>query len=411
MDIKQQAPSIAAQAQAPEVLFVISALQVGGAELHLAAVAQALVALGWRVSVYALVEGGPLAETLRQGNVTVLMPPVERAEKSWSKMRRSLRLARAMAHLLTVMLKRRPAVVHFFLPSAYLLGAPLALLARLPVRVMSRLSRNVYQHDDWRYRYVEPMLHRTMTAILGNAQSIIRELRDEEGAPAGRLGVIYSGIDIGRFADAGSRSKTRADLGLEPATLAFVIVANLIPYKGHIDLLYALALANPRLPAQWRLFVVGRDDGIGAELRLLASKLGLEQNITFLGLRTDIPEILKACDIGILCSHQEGLSIAVFEGMAAGLPMVVTDVGGNREAVLDGQTGILVPAHDPARLAAAIVRLANDEPLRVGLGAAGRRRMALHFTLEQSIKSYDALYRALLAGGFPQNVLLGGAAD
>ncbi len=403
MKAEQPAPSIAADARACEILFVISALQVGGAELHLVEVARALARLGWRVSVYAFVEGGPLQKELRQGGVTVLLPPVEPSERSWSRVRRLLRLMRACAHLLTVMRKRRPAIVHFFLPSAYLIGAPLAFLARIPIRVMSRLSLNVYQQDDWRYRNAEPRLHRTMTAILGNSQSIIRELRDKEGVPAKRLGLIYSGIDVSRFAQAPARSKMRADLGLGPATLAAVVVANLIPYKGHLDLFRALALADLQLPAQWRLFVVGRDDGIGPELRREAASLGLGGKIVFLGLRSDIPEILAACDIGILASHQEGLSIAVFEGMAAGLPMVVTDVGGNREAVLDGQTGILVPAHEPARLAAAIVRLANDEPLRTSLGAAARRRMAEHFTLEQSVKSYDALYRVLLAGGSPQD--------
>jgi glycosyltransferase involved in cell wall biosynthesis len=412
MKVEQPAPSIVAGALAPEILFVISALQVGGAELHLVQVAQALARLGWRVSVYAFIEGGePLQEKLRESGVTVLLPPVERSERSWSRIRRLLRLMRASAHLSTVMVRRRPAIVHFFLPSAYLIGAPLALLARIPIRVMHRLSLNVYQRDDWRYRHMEPRLHRAMTAILGNSQSIIRELREKEGVPARRLGLIYSGIDVSRFALVSSRAKTRAELGLEPRTLTLVVVANLIPYKGHADLLQALALADSRLPAQWRLLVVGRDDGIGHELRRQAAALGLEEKIVFLGLRNDIPEILAACDMGVLASHQEGLSIAVFEGMAAGLPMVVTDVGGNREAVLDGQTGLLVPAHDPARLAAAIVRLANDEQLRSRLSAAARARMAEHFTLEQSVKSYDALYNVLLAGGSPQEATRSRVAD
>ncbi len=409
MNIAVNTPSIAKEKQT-EIFFVISALQIGGAELHLAAVAQALVRRGWRVSVYAFVEGGPLKEILQRGNVTVLFPPVERSERSWSRIRRRFRLVRATANLFAVMMRHRPGIVHFFLPSSYLIGAPLAFLARVPIRVMSRLSLNVYQSEDWRYRYVEPKLHRTMSAVLGNSQSIIRELR-EEGVPAKRLGLIYSGIDVGRFENAGSRSATRASLGLAPTTLALVIVANLIPYKGHSDLFQALAQAAPQLPAQWQLFIVGRDDGIGAELQLEAARLGLSEKIVFLGLRTDIPEILHACDIGVLCSHQEGLSIAVFEGMAAGLPMVVTDVGGNREAVLDGQTGILVPTRDPARLAAAITRLANDEPMRTRLGDAARRRMAEHFTLEQSVQSYDVLYRTLLAGGSPQDLVQSGVRD
>ena len=203
-----------------------------------------------------------------------------------------------------------------------------------------------------------------MTAILGNSRSVVRELSEMEGVPARRLGLIYNGIDVARFTDAGSRAATRAALGLGPQTLTLVIVGNLIPYKGHGDLLAALGQAAPRLPPDWRLLIVGRDEGIASSLQAQAAELGIGQKVCFLDTRNDVPEILNACDIGVLCSHQEGFSNAVLEGMASGLPMIVTDVGGNAEAVLDGECGIVVPPHDPARLADAIVRLANDPSLR-----------------------------------------------
>ncbi len=141
-----------------------------------------------------------------------------------------------------------------------------------------------------------------------------------------------------------------------------------------------------------------------SSLQAQAAELGIDRNVVFLDSRNDVPEILNACDIGVLCSHQEGFSNAVLEGMASGLPMIVTDVGGNAEAVLDGECGIVVPPHDPARLADAIVRLANDPSLRIGFGSAGRRRVVEHFALDRSIQSYDALYRALLAGTMPENI-------
>ena len=93
--------------------------------------------------------------------------------------------------------------------------------------------------------------------------------------------------------------------------------------------------------------------------------------------------------------------------MASGLPMIVTDVGGNAEAVLDGECGIVVPPHDPARLADAIVRLANDPSLRARFGSAGRRRMAEHFALDRSIGAYDVLYRALQSGVAPGDIRRG----
>jgi glycosyltransferase involved in cell wall biosynthesis len=106
----------------------------------------------------------------------------------------------------------------------------------------------------------------------------------------------------------------------------------------------------------------------------------------------------------MLCSHQEGFSNAVLEGMAASLPMIVTNVGGNAEAVLDGECGIVVPPSDPPRLAEAIARLAKSPELRTAFGGAARRRVTEHFSLESSVEAYDAMYRALLSGAEPQDI-------
>ena len=284
------------------------------------------------------------------------------------------------AHLFNVMRRRRPTIVHFFLPAAYLVGAPLAIFSSVPVRIMSRRSLlNAYQQSYPLALKFERRLHRKMTAILGNSRSVVRELNQLEDVPTSRLGLIYNGVDTARFTNAGSPKVTRAALGLSQETLALVMVGNLIPYKGHSDLISALGLAASKLPEDWRLLLVGRDFGVAAGLREQASKLGIEDKIVFLGVRNDVPEILNACDIGLLCSHQEGFSNAILEGMAAGLPMIVTDVGGNAEAVVDGETGIVVPSHDPRLLAAAIVRLAQDRSLRASLGNAARNRVAEHF--------------------------------
>jgi len=174
------------------------------------------------------------------------------------------------------------------------------------------------------------------------------------------------------------------------------IVANLIPYKGHADLVDALALAAPDLPSGWRLLCLGRNDGIGDCLRQRAAMAGIGDNILWLGSRRDVPQILAASDIGLLVSHQEGFSNAVLEGMAAGLPMVVTDVGGNAEAVADGDTGYVVPARDPQALAAAIRRVARD-PQRRLMGERGRERIHQHFSLDACVDAYERLYEEAMA--------------
>ena len=106
--------------------------------------------------------------------------------------------------------------------------------------------------------------------------------------------------------------------------------------------------------------------------------------------------LLEAADFGVLPSRaNEGFSNAILELMRAGLPMIVTDIGGNAEAVVDGETGFVVPAADPAALAAALLRLAQDPALRRKLGEAGRERLAKHFTLADCVAKYRALYDEL----------------
>jgi glycosyltransferase involved in cell wall biosynthesis len=269
----------------------------------------------------------------------------------------------------------------------------------LPVRVMSRRSLNVYSQNRHWVREIEIKLHRTMSAILGNSLSVVRELHGVEYVPSDRLGLLYNGIDAAVFHRPELREAERAALSLSPATVAMITVGNLIPYKGHADLIEALRLSAGKLPADWRLFIVGRDDGIGEALRRQAAAAGLGDRIVFLGERRDIGELLSACDIGLLCSHQEGFSNAVLEGMAAGLPMIVTDVGGNREAVADNECGFVVPAHDPARLGQAIVTVSGDAALRARFGAAGRARLLEKFSIEQCVAKYDRFYRAMRSGG------------
>jgi len=365
-------------------------------------VARALVRNGWAASLYSLAGHGPLSAELAKGGVSVFVPPFEPAAQStWFA--RWGRLAAAAVHLFSVLLYRRPSIVHFFLPHAYLVGAPAALLARRPIRVMSRRSLNVYQAKHRILSVVERRLHRLMTAVLGNSRSVIRELKDEEGVPDRRLALIYNGIDCDRFSGSGARHAVRGVPTIENSALTLVIVANLIEYKGHLDLVEALGEAAPQMPVGWRLLVVGRDDGLGPAVKARAAEVGIAANIALLGPRNDVPDLLQTCDIGLLCSHEEGFSNSVLEAMAAGLPMVVTDVGGNAEAVVDGKTGLVVPPRHPERLSGAILQLAHDPALRARMSVAARARVREHFSLEQCVAGYERLYRTLLAGGAPSD--------
>ena len=380
-----------------EVLFVFSSFAVGGTEQHLLNLVAPLRQRGWRVSVLALSDGQLRAAFAEAGANVVSSPALTKGAGSFDPRR----LFGIVRDLFVYLRRQRPAIVHFFLAEAYLVGAPVALAARAPLRLMSRRGLNTYRVAHpllWR---LERLLHPHMAAVLGNSRSVVAQLRDE-GVPPDRLGLIYNGIDVSAFRRSRDRAEAKAALGIDDATLVMTIVANLIGYKGHADLLDALVRAKPHLPPAWKLLIVGRDDGLGTALRARATAGGLADNVVFLGPRRDVPALYAASDIGLLCSHEEGFSNAVLEGMAAGLPMIVTDVGGNPEAVRDGESGLVVPPHDPERLAEAIVRLAADSGLRSRLGAAAARRISENFTIEQCAARYDVLYRALLAGRVPR---------
>jgi glycosyltransferase involved in cell wall biosynthesis len=173
------------------------------------------------------------------------------------------------------------------------------------------------------------------------------------------------------------------------------VIANLIPYKGHADLFAALANVRERLHGPWRLVLIGRDEGVGPELKQQAELLGISPNILWLGERPNAQATLAAADLGVLPSHQEGFSNSLIEKMAHALPVVATRAGGNSDAVVDGESGCLVPIADPGALGAAIIALYEDAGLRTRMGAAARLRVERLFSLKVCVGRYLNLYRGI----------------
>jgi glycosyltransferase involved in cell wall biosynthesis len=259
---------------------------------------------------------------------------------------------------------------------------------------MSRRSLAVYREKYPLLGSVERWLHRRTFGILGNSQAVMDQLATEVD-DRGKLALIHNGIDLPSPVFTSRRRQTRDLLQIPDGTLVIAVIANLIAYKGHRDLIAALALIKDQLPVAWRLLAIGRDDGTGADLKALAQSLGIGDNILWLGERDDVDELLSASDMFILPSHQEGFSNALLEAMAARLPVIATAIGGNSDAVVEDETGSLVPVRDPRALAAAILRLARDSDLRASFGEAGRLRVEQRFSLQACVDRYERLYRAL----------------
>lgn len=377
-----------------KILYVIGSMQVGGAERHLFRVASELARAGHQIQVYAFQPEGPLAHLFQEQGIRVrgFHPP------AW--LTRLVRHERAQAWIVLLLSALglfgalwswRPQVLHFFLPAAYIIGGLVSMFAPPCTRIMSRRSLNYYQSKHRLFARIERWLHPKMNRVAGNSKAVLEQLADE-GIARERLRLIYNGIDAAQFQRPAARNPMREQLGIAPDALVMVLVANLIPYKGHSDLIDACAGIRERMPAPWTVLLVGRDDGIQAGLEAQARSRGVYDHLRFLGSRRDIPDLLAAADIGILCSHEEGFSNAILEAMAAGLPMVVTDVGGNAEAVIDGQTGLVVPPRQPDQLGEALLKLARD-PQRALMGERGRQRVQDTFSMQACVDGYQLLYR------------------
>ena len=180
---------------------------------------------------------------------------------------------------------------------------------------MSRRSLNDYQKKNKYILKIEKFLHQRMDVILGNSKAVINQLL-QEGAERNKVKLIYNGINLEHFDYSTTKRNCRRELNISKNDFVIIIVANLIPYKGHIDLISALQHIDSELP-NWRLLIVGKDIGIKKYLEDKIKVCSLEKKIMFLGKVEKVNNVLKCSDLGVLCSHQEGFSNALLEYMAS----------------------------------------------------------------------------------------------
>ena len=382
----------------PSLLVVIGGLMAGGTELHLSRVLPELQRDGFSVTVFSMTGHGVVGPRLAQGGVEVVSIPGWRSYGGLpGPLRRLILLPLVCASLLWCLWRRRPDVVHFFLPEAYLVGAPCSLLLPGVRRVMSRRSLNAYQKKRPLLATLERWLHGRMDLILANSSVVAAQLR-EEGVADWALRIIDNGFEP---PEAGltrrmARKRLESSLTISPGHFVMVNVANLIPYKGHAVLLSALARIRSQLPQPWVLLCVGRDDGILDQLTRRRRALGLDASVVFCGYRPDVWTLVRGADMGVFASREEGSPNAVLESMRAGLPIVSSAAGGVVELLVGEQSRYVVQVGDAQQLSERVLELAFDEALRRRLGEANERRATQHYSLTRCIAAYGEMYRGLL---------------
>lgn len=290
-----------------------------------------------------------------------------------------------------------PAIVHLHLIHATLYGAFAARAAGVRAVFATRHSDEPYQRHALMRRLARAGDARC-DRIIAPSQHVADYCRRFDGTPPAKLRVIRHGIDLERFdPDPAVRVDIRAAWRIAPDAIVAGYVARLHPSKDHDTLLRAFAHCAAECPTL-HLVLLG-DGPRRGELRALARSLPgrLGERILFLPERPDVAAVLAGLDIAVIATHREGFCLSALEAMAAGLPVIATDIGPLPELITKEETGLLTPPADAAALAAALARLARDRALRNRLGARAARAAAT-YTRERMVTETAALYREVLGG-------------
>lgn len=372
------------------IAYLLGSLDVGGAERHVAHLLEGLDRARFRPILFLTRKKGAFLPRIESLGIPVRESGVL-SVFTWAGFRGIVRLAATLR-------RENVRIVHSYLYGANLIGAGLCFLEPTLFHLVA-IRRNQLPHT---------MVFRPLFRWLEGPRTRFVSVSRAADAVLGSWGIsprwryqVPNGVEIPPLLPEPRRREIRAGLGLPPEAVLVSMVANFDPDKGHRDLLRAFALLGSEGPAgkddPW-LCLIG-DGELLEECRELARALRIENRVLFLGRRGDVQDLLQASDLFVLNSRTEGMSNALLEAIAAGLPAVATDVGGNPEVIEDGHNGLLVPAGDPAAQAGAIRLLLANPELRASLGTASRARAIGLFSLEAMIRRIEAIYDEMVRDG------------
>ena len=370
-----------------KVLLMIDDLCLGGAERQLVELAKGLDKERFRALVMTLYPGQPLEREL-EGQEGIRLLSLNRKGKFDFGI---------LAPLVRLLRRERIQVIQPFLSPATFFGLTAALLARVPVRVVTERCgvRRDTKLGENLYRFAEDRLTRFADVAVANSQSGADFLVSRGIAP-GKTRVIYNGVNAERVtASEAEVADLRASLGIAAEAPVIGIVASLTAPKDYPTFLRSARIVRDSVPSA-RFLIVG-DGPLRRELEATAVQLGLADSVLFAGHQMRVAPFIGSFDVAVLSScDYEGCSNYLLEAMGLGRPVVATDIGGNRELVHHGETGLLVPPRDPAALAAAVLTLLVDRALVSRLTDAARARFLAGFSVPTMVRQYEQLYEELL---------------
>jgi glycosyltransferase involved in cell wall biosynthesis len=361
------------------ILFLSTSMGMGGADSQLLTAAQELRNRGHDVLIVSLTAIGPMGQqALDLGIPTRSL-----------KMPRGIPDPRGLLQLARLIRSWRPDVLHSHMVHANLMARAVRLIAPVPVLVST--IHNIYE-GGWllmtAYRLTNGLVDHMTIISEAAAERFIRE----RIVPRELLRVVPNGVDpaLYRPAPPGAREELRQALGLDQ-TFVWLAVGRFEIAKDYPNMLRAFAAVRASR-SEAVLVLVGKGS-LQEDTERLARELDLAAAVHFLGVRNDVPALLGAADGYVMSSAWEGLPMVLLEAAAGGLPIVTTNAGGNAEAVLDGETGFVVPPRDPHRLGEAMLRL-MELPVaeRHRMGARGREHIRTRYDLVRVVEQWEDVY-------------------
>jgi L-malate glycosyltransferase len=379
---RQDVPHNAEYAALPHVLLVLDQLPktLGGGERIVLKLAALLPRYGYRVSILTF-SAHPESASLESPPCPIYILPLRRTY--------DLMAFRAALDLRRFLKQQEIQIVQTFFESSDLWAGFLTKVTSKAKLIWSRRDMGILRTHKHHIAY--RLMAGAPDAVFAVSEKVRQHCIEVDRIDSTRVQTIYNGLDLADWNGASSPPKTSGEL-------LVATVGNIRRVKGHDVFIKAAASIAPHFPnVSFSIAGDVLEPDYFAELQTLVRDLNLADRFHFSGDVTDLREYLAAADIFVLPSRSEGFSNAIVEAMAASLPVVATNVGGNAEAVQDGITGFIVPSEDPAALSAAITRLLSDPSQAKTMGVAGKALAAENFTTEAMMNRITAIYSNLLA--------------
>lgn len=365
------------------ITYLITDLKVGGVPLHLYRLATRLPRDEIQARVISLADEGPVGVQLRRAGV-----PVQACGA------RSALDIRALGRLWKFLRADRPDILHSLLFHANIAARLVGPLAGVSIKRILCEIQTVERERRW-HLPVDNLTCRLCRWEVGNSPSVVEHLHRQAHIPASRLRCEWGAVDTQAITAA--PPVAREGLGVRPGEAMILWTGRLDPVKGFEEMLAGFALACRGRPA--KLVLAGEGPYRQTVEKLIRQK-GLDEQVLMLGQRADVPSLLRSADLFLFCSRTEGLPNAVLEAMAAGVPVIATDVPGCRDLIRDNETGWLVRPGDPADISRAITAALADKSERLRLGGAGQAWVESNLSIHHWISRWRELYRRLLDAPF-----------